>query len=121
MRRTGSTGGHYIRQHLCDCQETLEQWLGWRWSQSLGYEMTRDFQLARGDIWGDPTGLRVRLEDVDTYDYHFSVVGRTVAEALQSRRSITHFSFEFSDSLRFRHLVPGLGSPAFGALLFIWL
>jgi hypothetical protein len=37
--------------------------------------MMRDFQLARGDICGDSTGLRVRIEDVDIYDYvHFSVV-----------------------------------------------
>ena len=37
--------------------------------------MTRDFQLAAGDICGDATGLRVKVEDVDIYDYvHFSVV-----------------------------------------------
>jgi hypothetical protein len=37
--------------------------------------MMREFQLAIGDICGDPTGLRVRVEDVDIYDYvHFSVV-----------------------------------------------
>jgi hypothetical protein len=37
--------------------------------------MMHDFQLAVGDICGDPTGLRVRVEDVDIYDYiHFSVV-----------------------------------------------
>jgi hypothetical protein len=27
--------------------------------------MMRDFELASGDICGDPTGLRVRIEDVD--------------------------------------------------------
>jgi hypothetical protein len=37
--------------------------------------MMREFQLVIGDICGDPTGLRVRVEDVDIYDYvHFSVV-----------------------------------------------
>jgi hypothetical protein len=37
--------------------------------------MMRDVQLAIGDICGDPTGLRVRVEDVDIYDYvHFSVM-----------------------------------------------
>ncbi|MGA8492391.1 MAG: hypothetical protein WB711_18330 [Terriglobales bacterium] len=37
--------------------------------------MMNDFQLTRGDICGDPTGLRVRVEDVDDYDYvHFSVI-----------------------------------------------
>ena len=36
--------------------------------------MMRDVQLTIGDICGDPTGLRVRVEDVDIYDYvHFSV------------------------------------------------
>jgi hypothetical protein len=39
--------------------------------------MMHDFQLARGDICGDRTGLRVRVEDIDIYDYvHFSVIGR---------------------------------------------
>jgi hypothetical protein len=37
--------------------------------------MMRDVQVSIGDICGDPTGLRVRVEDVDIYDYvHFSVV-----------------------------------------------
>ena len=37
--------------------------------------MMRDLQLNRGDVCGDPTGLRVRVEDVDDYDYvHFSVI-----------------------------------------------
>jgi len=37
--------------------------------------MMRDVQVAIGDICGDPTGLRVRVEDVDMYRYvHFSVV-----------------------------------------------
>ena len=37
--------------------------------------MMSDLQLRRGDICGDPTGLRVRVEDVDIYNYvHFSVI-----------------------------------------------
>ena len=37
--------------------------------------MVHDLQLAIGDICEDPTGLLVRVEDVDVYDYvHFSVV-----------------------------------------------
>jgi hypothetical protein len=37
-----------------------------------------DFQLSRGDICRDPTGLQVRVEDVDIYDYvHFSVMERS--------------------------------------------
>lgn len=34
-----------------------------------------DSEPSKGDICGDPTGLRVRVEDVDIYDYvHFSVI-----------------------------------------------
>ena len=37
--------------------------------------MMLDCQLAIGDICGDPTGLRVRVQDVDMYDYvHFTVI-----------------------------------------------
>jgi hypothetical protein len=37
--------------------------------------MIGDFELAAGDICGDATGLRVKVEDVDIYNYvHFSVV-----------------------------------------------
>jgi len=40
-----------------------------------GSAMMYDFQLARGAICRDATGLRVRVEDVDIYDYvHFSVL-----------------------------------------------
>jgi hypothetical protein len=40
--------------------------------------MMHDLQLARGDICRDPTGLQVRVEDVDIYDYvHFSVIERS--------------------------------------------
>jgi DNA-binding NarL/FixJ family response regulator len=52
--------------------------LGRQNSPSGGDAMIHDFQLARGDICEDPTGLRVRVEDVDIYDYiHFSVIGRS--------------------------------------------
>jgi hypothetical protein len=38
-------------------------------------EMMYDVQVAVGDICRDPTGLQVKVEDVDTYDYvHFSVI-----------------------------------------------
>jgi len=37
--------------------------------------MVYDLQLAIGDICEDPTGLLVRVEDIDVYDYvHFSVI-----------------------------------------------
>jgi hypothetical protein len=43
--------------------------------QTGGSMMMHDVQLSIGDICGDPTGLRVRVEDVDIYDYvHFSVI-----------------------------------------------
>jgi hypothetical protein len=39
--------------------------------------MMYDFQLARGAVCKDPTGLRVRVEDVDIYDYvHFSIIDK---------------------------------------------
>jgi hypothetical protein len=38
-------------------------------------EMMYDVQVAVGDICRDPTGLRVKVEEVDVYDYvHFSVI-----------------------------------------------
>jgi len=40
--------------------------------------MIHDSQVASGDICADPTGLRVRVDDVDIYDYvHFSVIERS--------------------------------------------
>ena len=37
--------------------------------------MIHDLQITTGDICADPTGLRVRVKDVDIYDYvHFAVV-----------------------------------------------
>jgi hypothetical protein len=43
--------------------------------------LIHDFQLAKGDICGNSTGLRVRVEDVDIYDYvHFFVIERGETE-----------------------------------------
>ena len=37
--------------------------------------MMYDLQLAKGDICEDSTGMLVRVEDIDIYDYvHFSVI-----------------------------------------------
>lgn len=37
--------------------------------------MIRDFNLSIGDICGDRTGLRVKVDDVDIYDrVHFTIV-----------------------------------------------
>jgi hypothetical protein len=62
--------------------------------------MMRDFRLARGDICGDSTGLRVRIEDVDIYDYvHFSVVERSDSgedEAQSGQMSHVAFIHRFS-------------------------
>jgi hypothetical protein len=72
--------------------------------------MMRDFQLARGDICGDSTGLRVRIEDVDIYDYvHFSVVERSDSgedEAESGQMSHVAFVHRFSKLPMIRHLVP---------------
>jgi len=74
--------------------------------------MMRDFELARGDICGDPTGLQVRIEDVDTYDYvHFSVIRRTDlgsgdGEAESGQMSNVAFVHRFSKLPLSRHLVP---------------
>ena len=57
--------------------------------------MMHDFQLARGAVCKDPTGLKVRVEDVDIYDYvHFSIIdkgdsGQVVAESGQ----MSHVAF----------------------------
>ena len=74
--------------------------------------MMRDFQLARGDICGDPTGLRVRIEDVDIYDYvHFSVIPRSDSgsrdgEAEPGQMSHVAFVHRFSKMPLARHSVP---------------
>jgi hypothetical protein len=57
--------------------------------------MRRDIQLAAGDICGDVTGLRVRVEDVDMYDYvHFSIVEIGEAEAEEPESGeMSHVAF----------------------------
>jgi len=61
--------------------------------------MRHDFQLAAGDICGDATGLRVKVEDVDIYDYvHFSVVenrkaGEETVEDEAATGEMSHLAF----------------------------
>jgi hypothetical protein len=57
--------------------------------------MMGDLQVAIGDICGDSTGLRIRVEDVDIYDYvHFSVIesGETGEDAPESGQ-MSHVAF----------------------------
>ena len=62
--------------------------------------MMYDFQLARGAICRDPTGLKVKVEDVDIYDYvHFSVIKRRDSgdgEAESGQMSHVAFAHRFS-------------------------
>jgi hypothetical protein len=62
--------------------------------------MMSDFQLNRGDICGDPTGLRVKVEDVDIYNYvHFSVIEISedgVGEAGSGEMSHVAFAHRFT-------------------------
>jgi hypothetical protein len=56
--------------------------------------MRRDVQLTTGDICGDTTGLRVRVEDIDIYDYvHFSVVENCEAEDEAETGEMSHLAF----------------------------
>jgi hypothetical protein len=57
--------------------------------------MRRDFQTSIGDICGDATGLRVRVEDVDLYDYvHFSVIDSNDPAELQAEAGeMSHVAF----------------------------
>lgn len=57
--------------------------------------MMYDFQLARGAICRDPTGLRVIVEDVDIYDYvHFSVIDRGGSTAaVEECGQMSHVAF----------------------------
>jgi hypothetical protein len=57
--------------------------------------MMYDFQLARGAICRDPTGLKVRVEDVDIYDYvHFSVIDRgDSGEVVAEPGQMSHVAF----------------------------
>jgi hypothetical protein len=72
--------------------------------------MMHDFELVRGEICGDPTGLQVRIEDVDIYDYvHFSVIRRSdsrsgEAEAESGQMSHVAFVHRFSKVPLTRHL-----------------
>jgi DNA-binding NarL/FixJ family response regulator len=69
-------------------------------SEKTGATMVPDLQLARGDICGDPTGLRVRIEDVDIYDYvHFSIIERSDSgenEAASGEMSHVAFAYRFT-------------------------
>ena len=56
--------------------------------------MRRDVQLTTGDICGDTTGLRVRVEDIDIYDYvHFSVVENRETEDEAEIGEMSHLAF----------------------------
>jgi DNA-binding NarL/FixJ family response regulator len=69
-------------------------------SEKPGATIVRDLQLARGDICGDATGLRVRVEDVDIYDYvHFSIIERSDSgedEAASGEMSHVAFAYRFT-------------------------
>ena len=62
--------------------------------------MMYDLQLAIGDICRDPTGLLVRVEDIDVYDYvHFSVIESSTPgddEAESGEMSHVAFAHRFS-------------------------
>jgi hypothetical protein len=56
--------------------------------------MSHDMEIAAGDICGDATGLRVRVEEVDLYDYvHFSVVERSEGEDEVGTGEMSHLAF----------------------------
>ena len=56
--------------------------------------MRHDAEVAAGDICGDATGLRVKVEEVDLYDYvHFSVVERSESEEEAGRGEMSHLAF----------------------------
>jgi hypothetical protein len=56
--------------------------------------MMLNFQLAIGDICGDPTGLRVRVQDVDIYDYvHFTVIKGEPGEDEAESGEMSHVAF----------------------------
>ena len=62
--------------------------------------MMSDLELNRGDICGDPTGLRVKVEDVDIYNYvHFSVIEISedgIGEAGSGEMSHVAFAHRFT-------------------------
>ncbi len=57
--------------------------------------MMHDFQPTKGDVCGDPTGLQVRVEDVDICDYvHFSVIqGSDSGEDEAESGQMSHVAF----------------------------
>jgi hypothetical protein len=57
--------------------------------------MMYDLQLAIGDICEDPTGLLVRVEDIDIYDYvHFSLVeSRALRDDEEESGEMSHVAF----------------------------
>ena len=62
--------------------------------------MVYDLRLATGDICEDPTGLLVRVEDIDVYDYvHFAVIEsstRGFDETESGEMSRVAFSYRFT-------------------------
>ena len=60
--------------------------------------MIREYQLTIGDICGDRTGLRVKVEDVDIYErVHFTVIERTEEDPVESgEMSFTSFARRFT-------------------------
>jgi hypothetical protein len=73
--------------------------------------MMHNYELARGDLCRDSTGLQVRIEDVDIYDYvHFSVIHRRDSrsgegEAEWGQMFHVAFAHRFSKLPLSRHLV----------------
>ncbi len=56
--------------------------------------MIRDLQLAVGDICGDATGLRVKVEDIDMYDrVHFTIIDGNNDENGAIRGEMSHDAF----------------------------
>jgi len=57
--------------------------------------MMHDLQLTIGDICGDPTGLKVRVEDIDMYDYvHFAVIeNRKAGDDESESGEMSHLAF----------------------------
>jgi len=58
--------------------------------------MVHDLQLAIGDICEDPTGLLVRVEDIDIYDYvHFSVIESSTGGFDETESEMSHVAFSY--------------------------
>jgi hypothetical protein len=57
-------------------------------------EMISNLQLEVGDVCGDPTGLRVKVVDVDVYDYvHFSIVESSQGDDEPEAGQMSHAAF----------------------------